>query len=150
MSHRSSLIMTIKNNNNKNAKLIKKRPTIKTLSHKKIKTTIYIKSQTPYVSGLKRTKKFLADLSKHGAKYATLLGMGKAVEKTLALGTYFSQEKGHKIEILTRTVKVIDELKSMDSQEDGAEEDESVDDEDVETFLKRRTLSGVEIRIYPL
>lgn len=141
--------MTIKNNNNKNAKLIKKRPTIKTLSHKRIKTTIYIKSQTPYVSGLKRTKKFLTDLSKHGAKYATLLGMGKAVEKTLALGTYFSQEKGHKIEIFTRTVKVIDELKAIDGQEDGADE-ESEDEEDEDTFLKRRTLSGVEIRIYPL
>ncbi|KAG0656323.1 hypothetical protein C6P44_005280, partial [Monosporozyma unispora] len=130
----------VNNNNHQNTKLLKKRPTIKILSHKKIKTTIYIKSQTPYVSGLKRTKKFIADLPKHGVKYVTLLGMGKAVEKTLALGTYFSQEKGHKIEIFTRTVKVIDELQAMEAQHD-EEEEVSIDEEDEETFLKRRTLS---------
>ena len=44
-----------------NTKLIRKRPTLKTLSHKKIKTTIYIKSNTPYIRGLKRTKKFLSE-----------------------------------------------------------------------------------------
>lgn len=126
-------------------KLIKKRPTVKTLSHKQIKTTIYIKTTTPYVSGLKRIKKFLSQTSKHGAKYVTVMGMGKALEKTLALGAYFGQEKGHKVDTLTRTVKVIDEFKDLECVET-----EDIEEEDEETFLKRRTLSGVELRIYPL
>lgn len=128
-----------------NMKLVKKRPTIKTLSHKKIKTTIYIKTSTPYISGLKRIKKFLADVSKHGAKYVTIMGMGKALEKTLALAAYFNEEKGHKIQIMTKTIKVIDEVKEEDD-----EIDSNIDEEDEETILKKRTLSGVEVRIYPL
>ena len=134
----------------KDTKLIRKRSTIKTLSHKKIKTTIYIKSSTPYISGLKRTKKFLSELQRHGAKYVTLLGMGKAVEKTLALGSYFSQEKGHKVHVMTKTIKVIDELKDVSETQEIVDEEEDMDEEDEETFLKRRTLSGVEVRVYPL
>lgn len=133
-----------------NTKLIRKRPTLKTLSHKKIKTTIYIKSNTPYISGLKRTKKFLSELQRHGAKYVTLLGMGKAVEKTLALGSYFSQEKGHKVHVMTKTIKVIDELKNISETQETLNEEEDIDEEDEETFLKRRTLSGIEVRIFPL
>ncbi|KAK5778696.1 ribonuclease P/MRP protein subunit POP7 PWA37_000028 [Arxiozyma heterogenica] len=131
-------------------KLIRKRPTLKTLSHKKIKTTIYIKSTTPYISALKRIKKFLSELQKHGAKYVTLLGMGKAVEKTLALGSYFSQEKGQKVQVMTRTIKVIDELKDISETQESVNEEEETDENDEETFLKRRTLSGVEVRIFPL
>lgn len=134
----------------KDTKLKRKRSTTKTLSHKKIKTTIYIKSGTPYISGLKRTKKFLSELQRHGAKYVTLLGMGKAVEKTLALGSYFSQEKGHKVHVMTKTIKVIDELKDVSETQEIVDEEEDIDEEDEETFLKRRTLSGVEVRVYPL
>ncbi|CCK68063.1 ribonuclease P/MRP protein subunit POP7 KNAG_0A03830 [Huiozyma naganishii CBS 8797] len=130
-----------------NTKLVTRRPTLKTLSHKQIKTTIYIKSSTPYISALKRTKKFLANLRKNNSKYVSLMGMGKAVEKTLAIGCYFQNEKGNGIDIITKTVEVIDELmetESMGMHEDaGVQDVEEQSDDDRETFLKKGRLVGL-------
>lgn len=124
-------------------RLVNKRPTIKILSHKSIKTTIYIKSNTPYVSALKRITKFLSNLDRHSSKYVVVLGMGKAIEKTLSLGNHFEVEKSLKVEVFTKSIDVIDEV--IDSGEENSE----LDEEDRETSLSKRTVSGVELRIYP-
>lgn len=130
-------------------KLIRKRPTIKVLSHKKIKTTIYVKSSTPYVSALKRITKFLDNLEKHGSTYVSVLGMGKAVEKTLSLGCHFEQNKNKRVHILTKTIDLLDEvLQEVENEEEEGQEAE-IEDEDKDTILKKRRVCGVELKIYP-
>ena len=129
-------------------KLYRKLPTIKQLTQNQIKSTIFIKSSTPFVSGIKRITKFLDNLAKKKFKnaqvrYVTILGMGKAVEKTLSLGLYFEQEKFKRIEVYTKTVEVIDEMFADE------EESEEINDNDRETTLKKRLVSGIEIRIFP-
>ncbi|QLL30877.1 hypothetical protein HG536_0A06920 [Torulaspora globosa] len=128
------------------AKLIRKLPSVKVLTRKQIKTTMYVKSNTPYISALKRIKKFLRDLEKNGASYVVVLGMGKATEKTLSLGCHFEQQLGKKVEVLTRTVELVDEV-SAESEE--SIENEDLRDIDRETTLKKRCVSGVELRVYP-
>lgn len=125
------------------SKLLRKLPTVKTLSRKQIKTTIYVKTSTPYISALKRIKKFLRDLPKSGSTYVVVLGMGKAIEKTLSLGCHFEQQLGKKVDVLTKSVELLDEVSVDDGDED------FIKDVDRETVLKKRTISGIELRIYP-
>ncbi|EJS44769.1 pop7p [Saccharomyces arboricola H-6] len=128
------------------SKRVKKHPSLKTLTHKQIHTTIFIKSKTPYVSALRRINKFLDNVHKHGSSYVVVLGMGKAVEKTLALGCHFQDQKNKKIEVFTKSIEVLDEVLTGDQEDIESEGD--VDDDDKETELKKRTISGVELRIY--
>lgn len=120
-------------------KLIKKHPTVKPISYKQVHSTIYLKSKTPYVSALKRINKFLTNVNKTGSTYVTVLGMGKAVEKALSLACHFQDHSQKRVEILTKSINVLDELFNEN------EEDPS----DMETELQKRTVSGVEIQIYP-
>ncbi|SCU84728.1 LADA_0D03444g1_1 [Lachancea dasiensis] len=129
-----------------NQRILTKHPSVKLLSHKQIKTTIYIKSQTPFVSALKRVNKFLGRLQRHGAEYVSIMGMGKAVEKTLSIACHYQEEKGKKVEVITQSIAVLDEVVKNG---DTTEEPEGIDDEDKETSLRKRTVTGVEIRIYP-
>ena len=130
----------------RSGKLVHKHSTLKQSTHNEIKTTIYVKSSTPFVSGLKRCKRFLASLEKRkqhpSQQCVTLLGMGKATEKTLALACYFQQEKGLRVEVRTKSIEVVDEV-----AED--EDDETVDPRDRETLLKKREISGGEAKVYP-
>ncbi|GAV46864.1 hypothetical protein ZYGR_0A04620 [Zygosaccharomyces rouxii] len=121
------------------AKLIKKHPTVKYISHKQVHSTLYLKSKTPYVSALKRINKFLANVNRTGSTYVIVLGMGKAVEKALSLACHFQDQLQKRVEILTKSVDVMDELSNDDDD----------DPSDVDTELRKRTISGVEIRIYP-
>lgn len=126
---------------------MRKHPPVKILSRKQIKTTIYVKSVTPYVSALKRIKKFLRDLDINASSYVVVLGMGKAVDKVLSLGCYFEQQMGKKVDVLTKSVDVVDEILTNDQEENEDEEPER--DIDRETTLRKRTVSGVELRIHP-
>ncbi|CAB4253657.1 similar to Saccharomyces cerevisiae YBR167C POP7 Subunit of both RNase MRP and nuclear RNase P [Maudiozyma barnettii] len=132
----------------KNSKITVKHPTLKQATHNDIKTTIYVKSSTPFVSGIKRINKFLNDLDKRKKdpkfQCVVLLGMGKATEKTMALGCYFAEEKGKRLEVRTKSVDVIDEVIA-----EGNNDDSIIDDRDRDTSLKKRSLSGIEIKIYP-
>ncbi|CCD24243.1 ribonuclease P/MRP protein subunit POP7 NDAI_0C05840 [Naumovozyma dairenensis CBS 421] len=129
------------------SKLIRKRPTIKTLSHKTIKSTIYVKSSSPYISVVKRVHKFIEQLNKTGrSPYVRLMGIGKAVEKTLSIACHFQEEKGRRVDVKTISVDVIDELQYQEDHEEQEEEIEN--DEDRETVLKKRSVSGVEVKIY--
>ncbi|CEP61987.1 ribonuclease P/MRP protein subunit POP7 LALA0_S04e05160g [Lachancea lanzarotensis] len=132
----------------KNGRIIAKHPSVKILSHKQIKTTIYVKSTTPYISAVKRVNKFLSQLQRHGAQYVTVLGMGKAVEKTLSVGCHFQEEKGKKVVVLTQTIPLVDEILAEQAGDEG-ESAEDIEDADLETVLRKRTASGVEVRIYP-
>lgn len=129
-------------------KLVVKHPSLKVLSQKQIKTTMYVKSKTPYISALKHINKLLGQLQRHGAEYVTVLGMGKASEKTLAVACYFQEEKGKKTEVLTQSVEVLDEL-TKGTSEECEDSEEDIQDEDKELVLRKRTISGVEVRIFP-
>lgn len=122
------------------AKLIKKHPSVKSISRKQIHSTLYLKSKTPYVSALKRINKFLTNINKTGSTYVTILGMGKAVEKALSLACHFQDQLQKKVDILTKSIDVMDELSHGDDDEDPS---------DADSELKKRTVSGIEIRIYP-
>lgn len=112
-------------------------------------TSILIKSNTPYVSGLKRIKKTVDKFEQSllpqnrkyqgggfkSVKYISVKGMGKAIEKCLSLGLAFQDKFGYKIEVLTATVEVLDEFKQ-----------EGSDNEEESEYRKRRT-SSIEIRI---
>ena len=128
------------------AKLVRKHPTLKQSTHNEIKTTIYIKSTTPFVSAIKRCKKFLAALERRKQQPArqcvTLLGMGKAISQTLAVACYFQEEKGLRVEVRTKSIDVVDEVTEDD--------DEEIDPRDKETTLKTRTTSGVEVKLFPV
>ncbi|QEU61169.1 Pop7 [Kluyveromyces lactis] len=127
--------------------LRRKLPTVKTFSHDKIKTTIYVKSSSPYISVVKRTNKFLSNLHRRKSEYITLLGMGKAVFKTLSVAAHFNTMCDYKVDILTKTLDVLDEVFADDGKDEDGNE---VSKEDRETKLTRRTLSGVEVHISPV
>lgn len=75
--------------------------------------------------------------------------MGRAINKALAIACHFQEEKGKRVEILTQSIEVLDEI-TEDEQEDG-QDDESheINDEDKELTLKKRTISGIKLLIYP-
>ncbi|CAH00150.1 ribonuclease P/MRP protein subunit POP7 [Kluyveromyces lactis] len=127
--------------------LRRKLPTVKTFSHDKIKTTIYVKSSSPYISVVKRTNRFLSNLHRRKSEYITLLGMGKAVFKTLSVAAHFNTMGDYKVDILTKTLDVLDEVFADDGKDEDGNE---VSTEDRETELTKRTLSGVEVRISPV
>ncbi|EKJ71862.1 hypothetical protein NXS19_013835 [Fusarium pseudograminearum] len=106
---------------------------------------IYVSSKTPFMAAVKRVRKQLdASLKKtdaapkHTSLHArveglkrtaggasdggvvTLLGTGKAIEKTLSLAGWFEQEGDCEVEIKTGTVGTIDDVVA-----EGDEEDES-------------------------
>ncbi|KAG8667410.1 hypothetical protein FPOAC2_12577 [Fusarium poae] len=117
---------------------------------------IYVSSKAPFMAVVKRARKQLdASLKKTDAapKYATLharveslkrtsgsvdsgivtvLGAGKAIEKTLSLASWFEQEGDCEVEIKTGTIGTIDDVVV-----EGDEEDES----------RLRKLNCLEVRI---
>lgn len=96
-----------------------------------LQTTVHIQRKTPFVSALKRVSKQLSQLSakQPNVSYITVLGMGAAIEKTMALGVHF-QAQG-KVDVLTKTITVMDEF-----------------EEDDDSTFKKRVISGVELHVY--
>lgn len=73
--------------------------------------------------------------------------MGKAVFKTLSVAAHFNTMGDYKVDILTKTLDVLDEVFADDGKDEDGNE---VSTEDRETELTKRTLSGVEVRISPV
>jgi len=100
-----------------------------------LETTIHIKSSTPYISAIKRCQKLLGNLPKKQpkAQYITIMGMGAAIEKTMSIGVFFQKEQGLKVDMLTKSVEVLDEF-----------DDENLDND---TIYRKRKISAVELHI---
>ncbi|RLV92012.1 Ribonucleases P/MRP protein subunit POP7 [Spathaspora sp. JA1] len=124
-------------------KHIKHTPNIKPRTQTEQISSFLIKSNTPYVSAIKKITKQLENFEKltgikkyqsqfKQVKYITVKGMGKCLEKTLSVGLYFQER--YKVDILTGTVEVLDEFQQED------EEDDSI--------YKKRLVSSVELRIW--
>ncbi|KAM0562720.1 hypothetical protein ACHAPJ_001557 [Fusarium lateritium] len=118
---------------------------------------IYVSSKTPFMAVVKRVRKQLdASLKttdaapKHASVHSriealkrtgggdadsavvTVTGTGRAIEKTLAVASWFEQEGDCEVEVTTGTVGTVDDVVA-----DGEEEDES----------RLRKLSCLEVRI---
>lgn len=75
-------------------------------------TIFFVKSSTPFISAVKRVQKMNHRLEKGlmiKVKGIRIKGMGKAIEKTLAIGNYF-REREYKVEVFTGSEEVLDEF----------------------------------------
>lgn len=115
--------------------------------------TVYVKSKTPFISAVKRINKILSKYetipNKRGKyvskgnvsgniEYITVMGMGKSIEKTVNIGVYFKFDLDFKVDIITKSVGVLDEFRP-NGDDDGDDSDE---------ILRKRNVGGVEVRIY--
>ncbi|CCG23853.1 Pop7 protein [Candida orthopsilosis Co 90-125] len=141
-------------------KHIKHSPQTRRLTETQYNSKFLVKSSTPFISAIKQISKQLARFSKSQGtqrkfqndqykkvKYITVKGMGKTIEKTLKLAMHF-QSLGYKVDILTGSVKVLDEFERkaiVHSDDDG---DEGIGREDCETEYRKRMVSSVEARIW--
>lgn len=133
-------------------------PASRILNKVQHETHINIKSNTPYVSAVKRVCKTLDkfDLNptnqhnkhrqgeyKH-VKYIKLKGMGKAILNTISIGLHFQAHKGYNIEVYTGTAEVLDRVAVVGSEaietKDGGTEQQSE--------LRKRSVSCVEVKIW--
>ncbi|EMG48468.1 POP7 Ribonucleases P/MRP protein subunit POP7 [Candida maltosa Xu316] len=134
-------------------KHIKHSSNLKPFTETENKSIFLIKSSTPYISALKQITKLLNNFTKSknvkkfqnesfkNVKYVTVKGMSKTIEKTLNLAIHF-QDKNYKVDILTGSVKVLDEFvptKNVPEEEE---------DEDDDRIYQKRMVSSIEVRIW--
>ncbi|KAK9377364.1 uncharacterized protein V1513DRAFT_456221 [Lipomyces chichibuensis] len=77
----------------------------------------HVSAKSPFISLLKRAKKEVIKLHSSRRNVVLLVGLSKAIEKTLSLGLRF-QQMGYVIQIETDTVEVSDDLEPDDLQEE--------------------------------
>ncbi|CAH0022859.1 unnamed protein product [Clonostachys rhizophaga] len=121
---------------------------------------IYVSPSTPFMSAVKRVQKQLnaglrtqtaahknaslgsrirqlerasASSGEKGSATVTVMGTGRAIEKTLSLASWFEQAGDYEVEMRTKTIGTVDDIVAED--DDG--EDES----------RVRKLSGLEVSI---
>ncbi|KAH6605244.1 ribonuclease p mrp [Trichoderma cornu-damae] len=126
---------------------IQKRPLTRRQLPASSKTPIiYVSSSSPFMSVVKRTKKFLdkalrgnVPAAKNVSLYArvealkrasgsetgrrtvvSVMGTGKAIEKTLSVASWFEQRGDCVVEIRTRTIGTVDDVVADDAGADDA------------------------------
>ncbi|CEP20751.1 unnamed protein product [Cyberlindnera jadinii] len=101
-----------------------------------LQTTVRIQHKTPYISAIKRVDTMMKALKGRQPKksYITVLGMGATIEKTMNIGVHF-QAQGCRVEVLTKSVEVLDEFLDQDDSDD-------------ESVLRKRSVSCVELKVY--
>lgn len=107
-----------------------KHPAPRSAGHK---ADLYISSKSPFISTVKKIDKLHKLLERQHRQHVSVYATGKAVERALSVGLNF-QQLGHKVEILTSTLNVLDE------HDDG--------DEDNEPEFKKRSISRIEVKIF--
>lgn len=117
-------------------------------SNRKVDTLLRMKSTTPFVSALKRIERMLANLEPmtnrkghqatrppNGVTHVTVEGMGRCISRLMDVCTQF-EGKGHRVELFTRSVEVLDEY-------------QDVQDEAAEDILRKRRVGCLVAHIYP-
>lgn len=117
-------------------------------NNRKMTTVLNLKGSTPFVSALKRIDRMLKNLipatnkkgnettrPKNDVQFVTVQGMGKCIPKLMDVCTQFNG-KGHRVEMFTRSVAVLDEFSD-------------INDEDEEDILRKRQVGCLEVHIYP-
>ncbi|KAK9320759.1 hypothetical protein V1517DRAFT_196579 [Lipomyces orientalis] len=77
----------------------------------------HVSAKSPFISLLKRAKKEVIKLHSRRRNVVLLVGLSKAIEKTLSLGLRF-QQMGYAIQVETDTVEIEDDLEPDDLQEE--------------------------------
>ncbi|KAJ8099991.1 hypothetical protein POJ06DRAFT_268870 [Lipomyces tetrasporus] len=77
----------------------------------------HVTAKSPFISLLKRAKKEVIKLHSRRRNVVLLVGLSKAIEKTLSLGLRF-QHMGYAIQVETDTVVINDDLEPDDLQEE--------------------------------
>ncbi|CDK29874.1 unnamed protein product [Kuraishia capsulata CBS 1993] len=158
----------------------------RSFSYQEINRALYIRGDTPFTSAVKHVEKMLDKLSaktgKRGVesfgntKFITVIGMGKAIEKVLSLGVFLKAEKLYRVDVLTKSVGVLDEFRKetkssriinhetqteslntfSDTPERAGEHiveladssDDSGDDSEDDITMRKRNVSAVELRVW--
>lgn len=130
-------------------KLVKHQPP-QNYKHKNMRsvTQMNVKSNTPFVSLLKRINKMLDNLvprpnkrggmstrPKDSVDCVEINGMGKCIPKLMQVAIQF-KAKGHSVEMHTKSVPVLDEF-----------QDEKGEEEDV---LRKRMVGSLQVKIWPI
>lgn len=111
-------------------------------------TTFLVRAKTPYIAAIKRIDKIFEKFDKNPkfkrgeykkVNYITVKGMGRAIDTTVSLGLHY-KGKHYKVETLTGTVEVLDEIVT--------ELNLDTKDSDTESLYRKRKASYVEIRIW--
>ena len=134
---------------NTRSKNIIHRPTAKPVSYNEIHTKFYVKPNASFIATVKQIKKMLKNCEKKNLKdHISVVGMGRAVGKAISVSSHFSEN--HKTQVFTKTVTVLDEKITSTKTEKNEEEDEDFenDQELNASQLEKRSVSGIEIRIY--
>lgn len=131
---------------------IQKRPLTRRQLPASSKTpVIYVSSKSPFMSVVKRTRKFLdkalrnnssasKNLSLHARVEAlkrdsssetargavvTVMGTGKAIEKTLSVASWFEQQGDCVVKIRTRTIGTVDDVVAEDADDAFGDDNQS-------------------------
>lgn len=134
---------------NTRSKNIIHKPTAKSVSYNDIHTKFYVKPNASFIATVKQIKKMLKNCEKKNLKdHISVVGMGRAVGKAISVSSHFSEN--HKTQVFTKTVTVLDEKITSTKTEKNEEEDEDFenDQELNASQLEKRSVSGIEIRIY--
>lgn len=98
-------------------------------------TTIYLSSNTPFVSGMKRVKRNLEKMQrKRLGRYVVVFGLGKAIQRALAVAMEL-KSLGYRVKIYTRTMHALDE---------------HIDEDAGTSEMVKRPVGAVELHVYPL
>lgn len=132
-----------------------------------------LKKKSPYMSSIKQVTKMLRALENQNIedharnrvskkKYVTVMGLQIVIPKLLQLGCHF-MSLNYTVEMITTTVVVLDEMvRNREAEETGKEEDgeigtektgkekdsENESDEELAEVLKKRLVSGLNLKIY--
>ncbi|KAL6941679.1 hypothetical protein ACO0RG_002816 [Hanseniaspora osmophila] len=134
---------------NTRSKNIIHKPTAKPVSYNDIHTKFYVKPNASFIATVKQIKKMLKNCEKKNLKdHISVVGMGRAVGKAISVSSHFSEN--HKTQVFTKTVTVLDEKITNTKTEKIEEGDEDFenDQELSASQLEKRSVSGIEIRIY--
>ncbi|KAJ4857013.1 rpp20 subunit of nuclear RNase MRP and P domain-containing protein [Trichoderma breve] len=102
---------------------IQKRPLTRRQLPASSKTpVIYVSSNSPFMSVVKRARKFL---DKDLRTVVTVMGTGKAIEKTLNVASWFQQQGDCVVEIKTRTIGTVDDVVTGDADDAFGADNES-------------------------
>ncbi|KAL6945021.1 hypothetical protein ACO0QE_002464 [Hanseniaspora vineae] len=138
-----------KNFNSRSKNIIHK-PTAKPVSYNEIHTKFYVKPSASFIATVKQIKKMLKNCERKNLKdHISVVGMGRAVGKAIAVSSHFSDD--HKTQVFTNTVTVLDEKITGNETAKKDEEDfeNDLDSSNAHTSrLEKRSVSGIEIRIY--
>jgi ribonuclease P/MRP protein subunit POP7 len=101
--------------------------------------TFLVKSTTPYVYAIKKIDKIIGNFTSKknlfkNVHYITVKGMGKAILKTANIGMKFQTDGTYRVDFLTGSVEVLDEILG--------------DDDEDESQYKKRMVSYLEVRIW--